>query len=73
MNSSIMVISNILTYCSLIDLTCNVAYLLGFDLLFPWRVLMAGIQASVTLFDWDTPQSLEDEYGGFLSPNIVYD
>uniref|UniRef100_A0A6N2LGP7 Beta-glucosidase n=1 Tax=Salix viminalis TaxID=40686 RepID=A0A6N2LGP7_SALVM len=27
----------------------------------------------VTLFHWDTPQALEDNYGGFLSPNIVND
>ncbi|KAF2319357.1 hypothetical protein GH714_015047 [Hevea brasiliensis] len=27
----------------------------------------------VTIFHWDTPQALEDKYGGFLSRNIVYD
>ncbi|RWR77818.1 beta-glucosidase 12 isoform X1 [Cinnamomum micranthum f. kanehirae] len=27
----------------------------------------------ITLFHWDSPQALEDEYGGFLSPNIVDD
>eukprot|EP01018_Ginkgo_biloba_P003222 Gb_06862 [translate_table: standard] len=32
-----------------------------------------GIKAYATLFHWDTPQSLEDEYGGFLSPSIVGD
>lgn len=27
----------------------------------------------MTLFHWDLPQTLEDEYSGFLSPNIVKD
>ncbi|KAJ0096251.1 hypothetical protein Patl1_17279 [Pistacia atlantica] len=32
-----------------------------------------GLQPFVTIFHWDVPQALEDEYGGFLSPRIVYD
>ncbi|XP_043692666.1 beta-glucosidase 13-like [Telopea speciosissima] len=32
-----------------------------------------GIEPYVTLFHWDTPQSLEDKYGGFLSPKIIDD
>ncbi|KAK7817045.1 raucaffricine-o-beta-d-glucosidase [Quercus suber] len=34
--------------------------------------LWAGIKPLVTLFHFDTPQALEDEYGGFLSPKIVF-
>uniref|UniRef100_A0A1J3HJY4 Beta-glucosidase 28 n=2 Tax=Noccaea caerulescens TaxID=107243 RepID=A0A1J3HJY4_NOCCA len=32
-----------------------------------------GIQPSVSLYHWDHPQALEDEYSGFLSPQIVED
>ncbi|ESQ30336.1 hypothetical protein EUTSA_v10011400mg [Eutrema salsugineum] len=32
-----------------------------------------GIEPYVTIFHWDVPQTLEDEYGGFLSPRIVED
>ncbi|RID49420.1 hypothetical protein BRARA_H00221 [Brassica rapa] len=32
-----------------------------------------GIEPFVTIFHWDVPQTLEDEYGGFLSPRIVED
>lgn len=31
----------------------------------------AGITPLVTLFQWDVPQALEDEYGGFLSDRIL--
>ena len=30
-----------------------------------------GMKTFVTLFHWDLPKTLEDEYGGFLSPKIV--
>jgi len=31
---------------------------------------VADIEPYVTLFHWDVPQALEDEYGGFLSLQI---
>ena len=32
-----------------------------------------GIEPYVTLFHWDIPQALDDEYGGFLSSRVVND
>ncbi|XP_043692928.1 beta-glucosidase 12-like [Telopea speciosissima] len=37
------------------------------------ELLSQGIQPFATLFHWDVPQALEDEYGGFLSHRIVND
>ncbi|XP_022889215.1 raucaffricine-O-beta-D-glucosidase-like [Olea europaea var. sylvestris] len=38
------------------------------------NVLVAeGITPCATIFHWDVPQCLEEEYGGFLSPQIVED
>ncbi|CAK9146796.1 unnamed protein product [Ilex paraguariensis] len=37
------------------------------------ELLSKGLQPFVTLFHFDSPQALEDEYGGFLSRRIVYD
>ncbi|KAJ9174421.1 hypothetical protein P3X46_013065 [Hevea brasiliensis] len=36
-------------------------------------LLANGIKPFVTLFHFDTPQALEDDYAGFLSPKILYD
>ena len=35
-------------------------------------VYYAGMVPYVTIFHWDLPQALEDEYGGFRSDKIVY-
>ncbi|XP_022149004.1 vicianin hydrolase-like [Momordica charantia] len=37
------------------------------------ELLANGIIPYVTLFHWDLPQALEDEYGGFLSSKVVDD
>ncbi|XP_061361379.1 cyanogenic beta-glucosidase-like isoform X1 [Gastrolobium bilobum] len=37
------------------------------------KLVANGLQPYVTIFHWDVPQVLEDEYGGFLSPHIVDD
>ncbi|KAK9692388.1 hypothetical protein RND81_09G261000 [Saponaria officinalis] len=37
------------------------------------ELLAKGIQPYVTLFHFDIPQALEDEYGGFRSPAVVDD
>ncbi|XP_037496901.1 beta-glucosidase 17 isoform X2 [Jatropha curcas] len=37
------------------------------------ELISNGIQPLVTLFHWDVPQAIEDEYGGFLSSEIVDD
>ncbi|XP_062083937.1 beta-glucosidase 12-like [Humulus lupulus] len=35
------------------------------------ELIAKGLKPFVTIFHWDLPQALEDEYGGFLSPHIV--
>ncbi|GAB4832641.1 hypothetical protein Ancab_006659 [Ancistrocladus abbreviatus] len=38
-----------------------------------WSRVLPNIQPFVTLFHWDLPQALQDDYRGFLSPMIVKD
>ncbi|XAR54321.1 Beta-primeverosidase [Bertholletia excelsa] len=37
------------------------------------ELLEKGLTPFATIFHWDLPQTLEDEYGGFLSPLVVHD
>ncbi|KAF2293478.1 hypothetical protein GH714_002161 [Hevea brasiliensis] len=37
------------------------------------ETIKQGLRPFVTIFHWDTPQALEDKYGGFLSRDIVKD
>nr|CAA64442.1 beta glucosidase [Manihot esculenta] len=37
------------------------------------EIINQGMEPFVTIFHWDTPQAIEDKYGGFLSANIVKD
>ncbi|XP_017702515.1 beta-glucosidase 12-like [Phoenix dactylifera] len=37
------------------------------------ELISNGLKPFVTIFHWDLPQSLEDQYGGFLSSNIIND
>ncbi|KAH9328279.1 hypothetical protein KI387_000387, partial [Taxus chinensis] len=37
------------------------------------ELIKNGIEPFVTLYHWDLPQALEDEYGGFLSSKVVED
>ncbi|KAK3030132.1 hypothetical protein RJ639_038881 [Escallonia herrerae] len=43
------------------------------DLIISVKHSCLGLEPFVTLFHWDTPQDLEDGYGGFLSVQIVDD
>ncbi|CAN8286475.1 unnamed protein product [Cochlearia groenlandica] len=37
------------------------------------EIIKNGIKPFITIYHWDIPQALEDEYGGFLSPRIIED
>ncbi|KAI8545739.1 hypothetical protein RHMOL_Rhmol07G0061400 [Rhododendron molle] len=45
----------------------------GFRFSISWTRLLPSLKPFVTIFHWDLPQALEDEYLGFLSPRIVDD
>ncbi|KAF7139428.1 hypothetical protein RHSIM_Rhsim07G0051400 [Rhododendron simsii] len=45
----------------------------GFRFSISWTRLLPSLKPFVTMFHWDLPQALEDEYGGFLSRRIVDD
>ncbi|RWR77819.1 Beta-glucosidase 12 [Cinnamomum micranthum f. kanehirae] len=45
----------------------------AFRLSISWTRILPRIEPFVTLFHWDSPQTLEDDYNGFLSSNIVAD
>ncbi|KAK6147468.1 hypothetical protein DH2020_018380 [Rehmannia glutinosa] len=38
-----------------------------------WSRILPGIEPYATIFHFDVPNCLEEEYGGFLSPKIVQD
>lgn len=46
--------------------------LLLLELIYILSFPCAGIQPHVTLHNFDLPQVLEDEYGGWVSRNIMY-
>ncbi|KAH7674080.1 Beta-glucosidase protein [Dioscorea alata] len=37
------------------------------------ELISKGLKPFVTIFHWDVPQGLQDQYGGFLSPLVVED
>ena len=45
--------------------------LIKFSLYYIHILNFLGIEPYITLFHWDTPQALEDEYGGFRGREIV--
>ncbi|KAL0305057.1 UNVERIFIED_CONTAM: Beta-glucosidase 12 [Sesamum angustifolium] len=45
----------------------------AFRMSISWSRVLPRITPFVTIFHWDVPQGLEDEYLGFLSPRIIDD